>query len=95
MSTLSFDGDVIVVTGAGGGMGRTHALELARRKIGAEFLIVTDLVIYNLALSPELETAIEMKMVQVTVSKTLEARSPENDGQTVTSLLCRERTACL
>lgn len=43
---------------------KSRALELARRKIGAEFLIVTDLVIYNLALSPELETAIEMKMVQ-------------------------------
>jgi prohibitin 2 len=43
---------------------KTRALELARRKIGADFLIVTDLVIYNLALSPELETAIEMKMVQ-------------------------------
>jgi prohibitin 2 len=43
---------------------KNRALELARRKIGAEFLVVTDLVIYNLALSPELETAIEMKMVQ-------------------------------
>ena len=31
MSALSFDGDVIVVTGAGGGMGRCHALELASR----------------------------------------------------------------
>jgi prohibitin 2 len=43
---------------------KNRALELARRKIGAEFLVVADLVIYNLALSPELETAIEMKMVQ-------------------------------
>ena len=40
MSTLSFDGDVIVVTGAGGGMGRCHALELAQR--GAR-VIVNDL----------------------------------------------------
>jgi NAD(P)-dependent dehydrogenase (short-subunit alcohol dehydrogenase family) len=40
MSTLSFDGDVIVVTGAGGGMGRCHALELARR--GAR-VVVNDL----------------------------------------------------
>ena len=43
---------------------KTRALELARRKIGADFLIVADLVIFNLALSPELESAIEMKMVQ-------------------------------
>jgi len=43
---------------------KSRALELARRKIGAQFLQVTDLVIYNLALSNELETAIEMKMVQ-------------------------------
>jgi prohibitin 2 len=43
---------------------KNRALELARRKIGADFLIVSDLVIYNLKLSPELEAAIEMKMVQ-------------------------------
>jgi prohibitin 2 len=43
---------------------KTKALELARRKIGANFLEVVDLVIYNLMLSPELEAAIEMKMVQ-------------------------------
>ena len=43
---------------------KTRALELARRKIGGEFLIVVDLVIFNLSLSSELETAIEMKMVQ-------------------------------
>jgi NAD(P)-dependent dehydrogenase (short-subunit alcohol dehydrogenase family) len=40
MSTLRFDGDVIIVTGAGGGMGRCHALELARR--GAR-VVVNDL----------------------------------------------------
>ncbi len=28
---ISFDGQVVVVTGAGGGLGRAHALELARR----------------------------------------------------------------
>jgi prohibitin 2 len=43
---------------------KNRTLELARRKIGAEFLVVADLVIYHLALSPELEAAIEMKMVQ-------------------------------
>jgi NAD(P)-dependent dehydrogenase (short-subunit alcohol dehydrogenase family) len=40
MTRLQFDGDVIVVTGAGGGMGREHALELARR--GAR-VVVNDL----------------------------------------------------
>jgi NAD(P)-dependent dehydrogenase (short-subunit alcohol dehydrogenase family) len=40
MTALEFDGDVIVVTGAGGGMGREHALELARR--GAR-VVVNDL----------------------------------------------------
>lgn len=43
---------------------KSRAIELARRKIGADFLEVVDLVIFNLALSPELESAIEMKMVQ-------------------------------
>jgi prohibitin 2 len=43
---------------------KNRALELARRKIGADFLDVADLVIYSLALSNELEAAIEMKMVQ-------------------------------
>ncbi len=43
---------------------KTKALELARRKIGTNFLDVVDLVIYNLTLSSELEAAIEMKMIQ-------------------------------
>jgi prohibitin 2 len=40
------------------------ALDLARKKIGSEFLDVIDVVLYNLTLSPELEQAIELKMVQ-------------------------------
>src|SRR6266699_1705256 len=40
------------------------ALDLARMKIGADFLDVVDLVLYNMTLSPELEQAIELKMVQ-------------------------------
>lgn len=43
---------------------KQRALELARKKIGVDFLVVSDLVIYNLALSPELAAAIELKMVQ-------------------------------
>ena len=40
------------------------ALDLARKKIGTDFLEVVDVVLYNITLSPELEQAIEMKMVQ-------------------------------
>lgn len=43
---------------------KNRTLELARRKIGTNFLEVVDVVLYNLALSPELEAAIETKMVQ-------------------------------
>ena len=37
MQTLSFEGQVAIVTGAGGGLGREHALALARR--GAKVLV--------------------------------------------------------
>lgn len=43
---------------------KLKALELARRKIGPELIEIADLVLYNIQLSPELETAIEQKMVQ-------------------------------
>jgi prohibitin 2 len=43
---------------------KLKALDLARRKIGPDFIEIADLVLYNMQLSPELETAIEQKMVQ-------------------------------
>jgi prohibitin 2 len=43
---------------------KQRSLALAQRKIGTNFLDVDDIVLYNIALSPELEQAIELKMVQ-------------------------------
>ena len=42
---------------------KTHALEIARKKIGT-FIVVEDIVVQNIALTKELEHAIEAKMVQ-------------------------------
>ena len=43
---------------------KKKSLALAQRKIGSNFLEVVDIVLYDIALSPELEQAIELKMVQ-------------------------------
>jgi prohibitin 2 len=43
---------------------KQRSLELAQRKVGADFLEIIDLVLYDINLSPELELAIELKMVQ-------------------------------
>lgn len=42
---------------------KTHALEIARKKVGT-LLVLEDIVIQNIALTKELESAIEAKMVQ-------------------------------
>jgi prohibitin 2 len=42
---------------------KTRSLELARKKIG-DLLVIEDIVIQNIALTKELESAIEAKMVQ-------------------------------
>ena len=42
---------------------KTKALEIARRKIGP-LLVIEDIVIQNIVLTPQLENAIEAKMVQ-------------------------------
>ncbi len=42
---------------------KTHALEIVRRKIGT-LIVVEDIVIQNISLTRELESAIEAKMVQ-------------------------------
>jgi prohibitin 2 len=43
---------------------KLRSLELAQRKVGTNFLEIIDLVLYDISLSPELEQAIEQKMVQ-------------------------------
>jgi len=43
---------------------KRRALEITQRKIGTNLLDIVDLVLYNITLSPELEQAIELKMVQ-------------------------------
>jgi prohibitin 2 len=43
---------------------KQEALNVTRQKVGADLIEIVDLVLYNITLSPELEQAIEMKMVQ-------------------------------
>jgi prohibitin 2 len=43
---------------------KSLALALARKKVGESLLNIADMVLYDIRLSPELEQAIELKMVQ-------------------------------
>jgi prohibitin 2 len=43
---------------------KIKALDLARHKVGTNFLEIVDVVLYNISLTAELEHAIELKMVQ-------------------------------
>lgn len=43
---------------------KLKALDLARQKVGTNFLEIVDVVLYNIGLTAELEHAIELKMVQ-------------------------------
>ena len=43
---------------------KLKALDLARIKVGTNFLEIVDVVLYNISLTAELEHAIELKMVQ-------------------------------
>jgi prohibitin 2 len=43
---------------------KLKALDLARVKVGTNFLEIVDVVLYNISLTAELEHAIELKMVQ-------------------------------
>ena len=43
---------------------KLKALASAQQKVGTNFLEIVDLVLYNISLTPELEHAIELKMVQ-------------------------------
>jgi prohibitin 2 len=43
---------------------KIKALDLSRHKVDTNFLEIVDLVLYNISLTPELEHAIELKMVQ-------------------------------
>jgi prohibitin 2 len=43
---------------------KVKTLDLAQQKVGTNFLSIVDVILYDISLTPELEHAIELKMVQ-------------------------------
>ena len=77
MNNIRFDGQVAIVTGAGGGLGRQHALELARR--GAK-VVVNDLSAAEAVVEEIRAAGGEAVANDASVTDADESRSLSRDG---------------